>query len=73
MLRIERQDYPSPCDHPNPNRCHAKGPDRYGHYWHDIRSWHVWDTDRGDYAAGTGPHQFTRYGDAVTFIHTKGI
>lgn len=49
-IRIERQDYNSRCDHDNVRRCHAKGPDQYGHYWHVVPMWHAWNDEAGDYA-----------------------
>lgn len=67
-LRIERDDYESGCDHPNRRRCHAKGPDRFGWFWHVVPAWHIWDEQTGDYAAGTGPAQFPRRRDAAQWL-----
>ena len=57
-LKVGRQDYPEPCDHPSRRQCRAKGPDGYGGFWHNRPRWHVWDEEVNDYAAGTGPCEF---------------
>jgi hypothetical protein len=60
MLKIERDDYQTGCEHSSRAQCHAKGPSQTGWWWHNVPAWHVWDTEAGDYAAGTGPAQFAR-------------
>ncbi len=69
-LKIERQDYPAPCDHPNRGSCHAEGPDQFGEFWHEVRRWHIWDSESDDYAPGTGPHEFGRRTDAIRWVAT---
>lgn len=66
-LIVERQDDYVLCDHPDTRQCHAKV-DRYGDAYHDQVAWHVWDTERDDYAAGTGPAQFPRRRDARQWL-----
>lgn len=49
-VEIRRQDYFRPCDHPDIRRCHAKGPDALGRFWHEVPMWHAWDDEADDYA-----------------------
>ena len=71
--RVERADYPEPCDHHSKKQCRAMGPDRYGGFWHERPRWHVWDTQTDDYAAGTGPHQFERRRDAQAWADDRTV
>jgi hypothetical protein len=68
-FEIERQEFTTYCEHANgPRGCRAYWDRVAGAWMHDVKAWHVWDTDRDDYAAGTGPGQFTTRRDAAAWV-----